>query len=86
MLEPALRETLSKHQPVSGYPLVVVPSALGGNSVAIGAAALAWRLADTNGAAANSADMNDAAANNTAASSADMNNAHRDSALLSAQA
>ncbi|SDS44727.1 ROK family protein [Microterricola viridarii] len=71
VLEPALRETLSRHQPVSGYPLVVVPSALGGNSVAIGAAALAWQLAD-----GNSADI----------TSADTNNADRNSALVSAEA
>lgn len=46
VLEPALTATLERHQPVSGYPLVVVPSALGGGSVAIGAAALAWTLFD----------------------------------------
>jgi glucokinase len=46
LLEPALNATLQQNQPVSGYPLVVVPSALGGHSVALGAAALAWRLLD----------------------------------------
>lgn len=44
LLEPPITRTLSENQPVSGYPLVVVPSALGGRSVALGAAALAWRL------------------------------------------
>ncbi|PPL18955.1 ROK family protein [Microterricola pindariensis] len=96
VLEPALRETLNSHQPVSGYPLVVVPSALGGNSVAIGAAALAWRLADGNSAATNSAATNSAATNSAATSSAatnradtsrsDPNNADRNSALVSAEA
>lgn len=47
VLEPALRETLSYNDPVSGYPLVVVPSALGAHSVAVGAAALAWELLDS---------------------------------------
>lgn len=46
LLEPAIARTLHENQPVSGYPLVVVPSALGGHSVALGAAALAWRLLD----------------------------------------
>ncbi len=76
VLEPSLRETLSSHQPVSGYPLVVVPSALGGNSVAIGAAALAWRLADRRSADPSSADP----------SNADSNNANSNNALLSAGA
>lgn len=44
LLEPAITNTLRDNQPVSGYPLVVVPSALGGQSVALGAGALAWRL------------------------------------------
>jgi glucokinase len=50
LLEPALTATMLENQPVSGYPLVVVPSALGGHSVALGAAALAWRLLDRSGA------------------------------------
>ena len=52
VLEPALRETLSQNEPVSGYPLVVVPSALGQHAVAVGAAALAWRKLDRDAAAA----------------------------------
>lgn len=81
VLEPSLRETLSSHQPVSGYPLQVVPSALGGDSVAIGAAALAWQLAD-----ANAAGNSSAAADNAAATNAATNIADRNSALLSAEA
>lgn len=52
VLEPALRETLSQNEPVSGYPLVVLPSALGQHAVAVGAAALAWRRLDLGAATA----------------------------------
>lgn len=56
VLEPALRETLSQNEPVSGYPLVVLPSALGQRAVAVGAAALAWRRFDQDAAAASTPD------------------------------
>ncbi len=46
LIEPALTAMLAVNQPVSGYSLVVHPSSLGGRSVALGAAALAWRQLD----------------------------------------
>lgn len=46
LLEPTLTAVLAENKPVSGYSLVVRPSALEGRSVALGAAALAWRRLD----------------------------------------
>ena len=51
VLEPALRATIAENEPVSGYPLTVHPSVLGDRAVALGAAALAWPLADRAGGA-----------------------------------
>lgn len=45
LIEPALAATLLENEPVSGYPLAVRPAELGGDAVALGAAALAWPLA-----------------------------------------
>lgn len=42
LIAESLDATLAENPPVSGYPLTVLPSALGGHSVALGAAAQAW--------------------------------------------
>ncbi|MGW3290484.1 ROK family protein [Streptomyces sp. NPDC001002] len=42
LLEPAVRRTLTAEPPVSGRALRVLPAALGGDAVAVGAAARAW--------------------------------------------
>lgn len=46
VLEPSLSRTLAQNEPVSGLVLTVHPASLGGRAVALGAAALAWPLAD----------------------------------------
>lgn len=46
VLEPALSDTIARNEPVSGIPLSVHPAALGGDGVALGAAAMAWPLVD----------------------------------------
>ncbi len=44
LLQPAIERTLSTDSPVSGIPLRIVPAALGGDAVALGAVASARRL------------------------------------------
>lgn len=51
VLEPSLSATLAENGPVSGLALAVHPARLGGRAVALGAAALAWPLADERAAA-----------------------------------
>ncbi|WP_329279717.1 ROK family protein [Streptomyces sp. NBC_01451] len=51
LLEPAVRRTLTAEPPVSGRPLHVLPAALGGDAVAVGAAARAWAELGAVGAA-----------------------------------
>ncbi|MGW1210033.1 ROK family protein [Streptomyces sp. NPDC002499] len=52
LLEPAIRRTLTVEPPVSGRALRVLPAALGGDAVAVGAAARAWAELGAVGAAA----------------------------------
>lgn len=59
LVEPPIRRTLAAEPPVSGHELRVLPAGLGGDAVAVGAAARAWAELDPHRGSTANGTVND---------------------------